>query len=89
MKRVSMMGFNKQSNGAKLIMNFIEQCIKGETTVDKIDDWIDEWHDTPHLKEKLHEFLGMTWDEYIIWVVNPNTLQGIIDFHKDLIKETK
>lgn len=30
-------------------------------------DLIDKWHDTDQ-SQPLHEFLGMTWDEYAAWV---------------------
>jgi len=32
-----------------------------------IDDYIDEWHNGDSNKE-LHEYLGMTWDEYKIYL---------------------
>ncbi len=34
----------------------------------KLDDLIDEWHESPEDGTSLHEFLGMTWEEYAIWV---------------------
>jgi hypothetical protein len=34
-------------------------------TNDDIDDMIDAWHDSgPEEKRSLHEYLGMTWEEY-------------------------
>ena len=33
-----------------------------------MDNLIDAWHDGAGEDQKLHEFLGMTWDEYCQWV---------------------
>ena len=33
-----------------------------------LDDLIEEWHNTEGDGIPLHEFLGMTWDEYKRWV---------------------
>ncbi len=35
-----------------------------------IDDFIDSWHEGAGPLLKLHNFLGMTWEEYSIWVEN-------------------
>ena len=35
---------------------------------DEINDLIDEWHDNESISSSLHEWLGMTWDEYSNWV---------------------
>ena len=42
-------------------LTFIELCVKGEVLIDEIDNFVDEWHQSPQDIE-LHEFLGMTWD---------------------------
>lgn len=42
--------------------------MKTETPEEKeINDLIDQWH-AGDGKIPLHEFLGMTWDEYCKWV---------------------
>lgn len=71
---------------------FIDLCLRGEVLLEEIDDWIDQWHDTPQ-KQELHEYLGMDWDEYSSWVNMPAILPFIIIAHKenrnfsDLVKE--
>ena len=50
---------------------------KGECLPEEIDDFIDEWHDGD-FEEELHEFLGMSWKEYSLWVSNPDVLPYII-----------
>ena len=58
--------------------NFIDQCINGETTPDKIDDWVGEWHDNASITGDLHDYLGMTWDEYSRWATKPSLLNSIL-----------
>ncbi len=60
--------------------NFVRSCQRGEVLPDNIDDFIDDWHDHDYAVE-LHEFLGMSWEEYRGWVANPNTLPQIIEAH--------
>ena len=47
-----------------------EQIVKNiKVTKDNIDDLIDQWHESdPEDKTPLHEFLGMTQEEYSKWV---------------------
>jgi hypothetical protein len=45
--------------------SFIEKCINGDASLDEIDNYIDEWHDSDSdINLELHEFLGMSWEEY-------------------------
>ncbi len=64
--------------------NFIKSCQRGEVLPDDIDDCIDDWHDHDYAME-LHEFLGMSWEEYRRWVANPNTLFQIIEAHHNKV----
>jgi hypothetical protein len=42
-----------------------------------LDDLIEEWHNSgPEETRPLHEFLGMTWEEYGCWVKTLVTSQG-------------
>lgn len=41
------------------------------------DDAIDEWH-TGSSKLELHEYLGLTWEEYKRWGENPRSIFDII-----------
>ncbi len=59
---------------------FIGKCLSGDALYEDIDDYIDLWHNSDS-EEKLHEFLGMTHDEYIEWVKHPDILPSIIANH--------
>jgi hypothetical protein len=63
-------------------MNFMERLVAGDVYADDIDDWVDNWHliekSVPaQVCQPLHEFLGMTTEEYARWVTNPDVLQQI------------
>jgi hypothetical protein len=62
-------------------MTFLDKCITGNVSEEAIHDFIDEWH-TGESSLALHEFLGMTWDEYVLWVVDAKNLRKIIDARK-------
>ena len=64
-------------------MNFIQMCLTGAASESEIDDFVDQWHDGEAGKgQDLHEFLGMTWEEYSSWATKPSTLSSILDTHK-------
>ncbi len=46
---------------------FLDRYLASEAAEDEIYDWIDEWHEGDSGLE-LHEFLGMAWPEYAMWV---------------------
>lgn len=56
---------------------FIELALNGDVLPEEIDDYVDAWHEGSGEKE-LHEFLGMTWEEYSLWLTNPDFLEIII-----------
>ena len=59
-------------------MTFMELCVQGKISADSIDDFVDRWHegndDVP-----LNVYLGMSEMEYNFWVLNPCTLDGLIE----------
>jgi hypothetical protein len=57
--------------------NFLDQCLRGDALASDIDDAIDAWHESSTPLE-LHEYLGMTFTEYVDWVKNPNVLNVIL-----------
>lgn len=63
-------------------MNFIEQCLNGDVLEDEIDDFIDKWHDNDEIDVELHDYLGMSWDEYSVWATRPSILPFILSARK-------
>ena len=60
---------------------FISACLAGNAFAEEIDDFVDAWHDGNDSRD-LNEYLGMTKEEYAVWVERPETLQYIIFAHK-------
>jgi hypothetical protein len=50
-------------------LTFIDRAKLGEFSDPSlaIDDFIDEWHDSDSILP-LHEYLGLTWDQYSQWI---------------------
>ena len=61
---------------------FIEQCLNGDALLEDIDDFIAQWHEDESTAP-LHEHLGMTKEEYALWLKLPELLPLIIKSHKD------
>jgi hypothetical protein len=51
----------------------MERFLVGEAGPEEIDDYVDIWHSSPDGLE-LHEFLGMSKEEYALWLRNPEVL---------------
>lgn len=56
---------------------FVDLALSGAVTLDDIDDFVDTWHQGGTGQE-LHDFLGLTWEEYALWVEQPAALRFIL-----------
>jgi hypothetical protein len=66
--------------------SFLSLALTGEALANQIDDYIDQWHDDPR-GLPLHDYLGMTGEEYGLWLDSPDFLPLIIagrKLHKPL-----
>jgi hypothetical protein len=60
-------------------IDFISACVKGRAHLGKIDDYIDAWHEgKAGANLELHELLGMSTDEYALWVERPEVLPFVV-----------
>jgi hypothetical protein len=57
---------------------FVDRALSGEASLDDIDDYVDTWHDDAAEKRELHDYLGLTRDEYGLWVEQPSSLRFIL-----------
>ena len=64
---------------------FVEKITKG-LNVD-IDDEIEIWHESDSDLE-LHEWLGLTWEEYCLFGKNPDALEKILEDRSTHLKES-
>jgi hypothetical protein len=60
---------------------FIDLVLAGQIAATSIDDFVEEWHHSPAGGRagtiELHEYLGLTWDEYSLWVEQPESLRSL------------
>lgn len=67
-------------------LTYMDLLLDGQALLQDIDDFIDDWHDAPDgswaASHSLEEFLGMTPDEYTLWVERPESLRFIAAAHK-------
>lgn len=61
---------------------FIEKCIAGEANLEEIDDYVEKWHNGDGRNMELYEYLGMTKQEYSVWMLKPNEIENIINDRK-------
>lgn len=57
--------------------SFMEMAVNGDVLLEEIDDFVDVWHDN-ETGGSLHSFLGMTPEEYAIWVDNNAMLPQLV-----------
>ncbi|MFM2045194.1 MAG: hypothetical protein RLY86_3770 [Pseudomonadota bacterium] len=56
---------------------FIDGCVSGDYLVDEVDDFVSMWH-AAKPTESLPDFLGMSRDEYDLWVADDDILPLIV-----------
>ena len=61
--------------------SFLSLVLAGEAMTDEIDHYIDQWHEGS-LGLSLHDYLGMTREEYGLWLDSPDLLPLIIASRK-------
>ena len=61
---------------------FIERYMNGEVLPEDIDEFVDAWHQNSNGKE-IFEYLGMTRQEYSIWLRDPDILPHIVRSRRD------
>ena len=58
-------------------VDFMSLALGGRVVSDEIDDFVAAWHVGNDLRP-LHDFLGMSWEEYQLWVSDPAYLNIIL-----------
>ncbi len=61
---------------------FIDLCISGEASPEDIHAFIREWHESDSA-EPLEKYLGMSFEDYALWVKDSKLLKYIISAHKN------
>lgn len=64
-------------------ITFVDKCLAGDADLNEIDDFVEAWHGGAGEGLELDEFLGMTLDEYALWVERPSALPAIVSAHSN------
>lgn len=62
---------------------FLDLYLAGKVRSDDIDDFVDRWHEAPDGRE-LHHYLGMTPEEYSLWLRVPDALPYIVQARREI-----
>jgi hypothetical protein len=54
---------------------WLERFMAGSALVADLDDEVGAWHDNPDTGIGLHEWLGLTWEEYQVFAVSPEAFE--------------
>jgi hypothetical protein len=57
--------------------SFMDLVLQGRVLSDEIDDFVERWHDNDSTEE-IYEYLGLTFEEYSLWVSDPDNIDIII-----------
>jgi hypothetical protein len=59
--------------------SFVDALLRGHATVDEYDDYVDAWHGLPDTLDvpELHEYLGLSWDEYQVVARDANAFRFV------------
>lgn len=75
-----------QSNLRQEQKKFVNRCATGKATADEIETYISRWQHSDKT-EAIHNFLGMTLEDYQAWKKNPKTLNSIIEARREALRQ--
>lgn len=67
-----------------MTVSFVERVLEGTASCEDIDDYVERWHEGDGDVE-LHEYLGLSWDEYALWVEKSDSIEPIIARKKSML----
>jgi hypothetical protein len=63
--------------------SFLDACLDGSAKPEDIEQYIKEWHKTDSgTNRSILQYLGMTIQQYAMWVADPSLLPKIIEQHR-------
>jgi hypothetical protein len=57
--------------------SFVERCSRGEAVLDDVEEYVERWHRSS-FDVGLDSYLGMTKEEYELWLRDPCSLASIV-----------
>jgi hypothetical protein len=70
-------------------MKFMDQVLEGNVLDTEIDEFVEAWHRGEGAGQSLAAFLGMTDEEYAMWVEQPGALRSILFCRKHNIDQSQ
>ena len=67
-------GLSKEGKLRCDMKSFIEKCLEGSVLFSEIHDYIEQWHESADIDVPLNEYLGMTQEEYDLFVKDEKNL---------------
>jgi hypothetical protein len=67
------------------IETFLDLALSGRALLLEIDDYVDAWHEDGH-GVPLHAYLGLSAEEYSLWMSEPDMLAHIVRARRDHIQ---
>ena len=64
-------------------MSMMNDLLKGKITEDQIDDYVEKWHVSDSETCELHEFLGLTREEFFEYVKDTKSIKTIMEKHAE------
>lgn len=61
---------------------FIDLALNGYVLSDEINDFVEAWHES-NAENEIYQYLGMSFDEYSLWVSDPESMDVIISARRD------
>jgi len=59
-------------------MKFIDAVLLGDAPLDSIYDYREAWDETGPESGAFHEYIGLLWPEYAMWVEDATVLECIV-----------
>lgn len=56
---------------------FMSLALEGHVLSDEIEDFVEAWHESDS-KLEIHDYLGMSFEEYSLWVADPDSIDIIL-----------
>ncbi len=57
---------------------FVDQLLSGDAMVEDADDFVEAWHDAGS-GLAISEYLGMSEEEYLAWLEEPDLIRSILN----------
>lgn len=62
--------------------NYLEDLLSGRALIEDFDDYVSSWHaadaSDPIANMALHEYLGLSWEDYRLAIEHPSSMRFIV-----------